>query len=144
MRLCSAFSQYSPSSDPSAVHSELMVSHAQVLGHDIVRVLRLSLFNYHSIISPHSMYYPQDYEPCRTIDPYKHNLTQRKFERKYDERKPRIFSCLLPNESVTKSYINPSALEMDIQITAHHLCKTWILYKPKKVTLWNTRHSVQE
>ena len=40
--------------------------------------------------------------------------------------------------------INPLALELDISIVAHHLCKMWVLYDPKKVTLWNTRHSVEE
>ena len=35
---------------------------------------------------------------------------------------------------------NPLALEMDISIVAHHLCKMWIFYEPKKLTIWNTRH----
>jgi hypothetical protein len=40
--------------------------------------------------------------------------------------------------------LNPLALELDMQIVAHHLCKMWIFYEPKKVTLWNTRHFVEE
>ena len=30
-------------------------------------------------------------------------------------------------------FINPLALEMDIWIVAHHLCKMWIVYEPKNV-----------
>ena len=34
--------------------------------------------------------------------------------------------------------INPLALEMDIYSLAHHLCKMWIFYEPRMVTLGNT------
>jgi len=30
------------------------------------------------------------------------------------------------------------------QQLAHHLCKMWTFYEPKTVTLWNTRHYVEE
>jgi hypothetical protein len=36
--------------------------------------------------------------------------------------------------------INPLALELDIYSLAHHLCKMWIFYEPRRVTLGNTRH----
>jgi len=36
------------------------------------------------------------------------------------------------------------ALEMDIYSLAHHLCKMWIFYEPRRVTLGNTRHFVEE
>ena len=46
---------------------------------------------------------------------------------------------LLLNESkhgrftVSRCYlINPLALELDIEIVAHHLCKMWIFYETKK------------
>ena len=39
---------------------------------------------------------------------------------------------------------NTLALELDTKIVAHHFCKMWIFYEPKKVTLWNTRHFVEE
>ena len=35
--------------------------------------------------------------------------------------------------------INPLTLELDIYSLAHHLCKMWILYEPRRVTLGNTR-----
>ena len=31
-----------------------------------------------------------------------------------------------------QAYINPLALEMDIEIVAHHLCKMWIFYERKR------------
>jgi hypothetical protein len=39
--------------------------------------------------------------------------------------------------------INSLALELDIYSLAHHLCKTWIFYAPRRVTLGNT-HFVEE
>ena len=36
--------------------------------------------------------------------------------------------------------LNSLALELDIYSLAHHLCKMWIFYEPRRVTLWNTRH----
>jgi len=33
---------------------------------------------------------------------------------------------------------NPLALEMDIEIVAHHLCKMRIFYKPKSVMKYTT------
>jgi hypothetical protein len=38
--------------------------------------------------------------------------------------------------------INPLAMELDIYRLAHHLCKMLIFYKPRRVTLGNTRHFV--
>ena len=40
--------------------------------------------------------------------------------------------------------INPLALELVIYSLAHHLCKMWIFYEPRRVTLGNTRHFVEE
>ena len=40
--------------------------------------------------------------------------------------------------------INPLALQLDIYSLAHHLCKLWIYYEPRRVTLGNTRHFVEE
>jgi len=39
---------------------------------------------------------------------------------------------------------NPLALELDIYSLAHHLCKMWIFYEPRRVTLGNTWHFVEE
>ena len=39
---------------------------------------------------------------------------------------------------------NPLALELDIYSLARHLCKTWIFYEPRRGTLGNTRHFVEE
>ena len=33
-------------------------------------------------------------------------------------------------------------LTLDIYSSAHHLCKMWIFYEPRRVTLGNTRHFV--
>ena len=41
-------------------------------------------------------------------------------------------------------HINPLALELDIYSLAHHLYKMWIFYEPRRVTLGNTRHFVEE
>ena len=42
------------------------------------------------------------------------------------------------------TYINPLALELDIYSLAHRLCKMWIFYEPRKLTLGNTRTFVEE
>ena len=42
------------------------------------------------------------------------------------------------------SHFNPLALELDIYSLAHHLCKMCIFYEPRRVTLGNTRHFVEE
>jgi len=41
-------------------------------------------------------------------------------------------------------FFNPLALELDICSLAHHLCNMWIFYEPRRVTLGNTRHFVEE
>jgi len=41
-------------------------------------------------------------------------------------------------------HFNPLALELDIYSLARHLCKMWIFYEPRRVTLGNTRHFVEE
>ena len=40
--------------------------------------------------------------------------------------------------------INPLALELDIYSLAHHLCKMWTFYEPRRLTLGDTRHFVEE
>ena len=42
------------------------------------------------------------------------------------------------------SRFNPLALELDIYSLAHHLYEMWIFYEPRRVTLGNTRHFVEE
>ena len=39
---------------------------------------------------------------------------------------------------------NPLALELDIYSLAHHLCKMWIFYESRRVTLGDTQHFVEE
>ena len=39
---------------------------------------------------------------------------------------------------------NRFAPEPDIYSLAHHLCKMWIFYEPRSVTLGNTWHFVEE
>ena len=39
---------------------------------------------------------------------------------------------------------NPLAPKLDIYSLAHHSCKMWIFYEPRRVTLGNTRHFVEE
>jgi hypothetical protein len=39
---------------------------------------------------------------------------------------------------------NPLVLELDIYSLAHNLCKMWLLYEPKRVTLRNRRHFIEE
>ena len=46
------------------------------------------------------------------------------------------------SSSIFISVINPLALQLDIYSLAHHLCKMWIFYEPRGVTLGNTRHFV--
>ena len=41
-------------------------------------------------------------------------------------------------------FFNPLALELDIYSLAHHLCTMWIFYEPRRVTLGDTRHFVEE
>ena len=41
-------------------------------------------------------------------------------------------------------FFNPLALELDIYSLAHLLCKMWIFYEPRRITLGNTRHFVEE
>jgi len=41
-------------------------------------------------------------------------------------------------------YLNPLAMKLDLHSLAHHLCKMWIFYKPRRVTLGNTRHFVEQ
>ena len=40
--------------------------------------------------------------------------------------------------------INPLELKLHIYSLAHHLCKMWIFYEPRRVTLGNKRHFVEE
>ena len=37
------------------------------------------------------------------------------------------------------TFLNPLALELDLHSLAHHLCKMWIFYELRSVTLGNTR-----
>ena len=48
------------------------------------------------------------------------------------------------DRAATGSDINSLALELDIYSSAHYLCKMWIFYEPRRVTLGNTRHFVEE
>jgi len=41
-------------------------------------------------------------------------------------------------------WFNPLALELDIYSLAHHLFKVLIFYEPRRVTLGNARHFVEE
>jgi len=52
--------------------------------------------------------------------------------------------CDLEDCSAFTMAFNPLALELDIYSLAHHLCKMWIFYEPRRVTLGNTRHFVEE
>jgi len=45
---------------------------------------------------------------------------------------------------VTITTINPLTLELDIYSLAHHLCKMWIFYEPRRIALGKTRHFVEE
>jgi hypothetical protein len=48
------------------------------------------------------------------------------------------------NRTATAHNFNPLALALDIYSLAHHLCKTWKFYEPRRVTVGNTRHFVEE
>ena len=50
---------------------------------------------------------------------------------------------ILRNSHSTISF-TLSALELDIYSLAHHLCKMWIFYEPRRVAVGNTRHFVGE
>jgi len=53
-----------------------------------------------------------------------------------------IFTCQYENKS--QFVFNPLALELNIYSLAHHLCKMSIFYEPRRITLGNTRHFVEE
>jgi len=55
-----------------------------------------------------------------------------------------FLSGLQKLEQRAKKCINPLALELDIYSLEHHLCKMWIFYEPRRITLGNTRHFVEE
>ena len=55
--------------------------------------------------------------------------------------KPHFHSILTYGPSVRFNHL---ALELDIYSLTHHLCKMWIFYEPRRVTLGNTRHFVEE
>ena len=63
-----------------------------------------------------------------------------------DEREAKERQFIVVRESGYQllEAINPLALELDIYSLAHHLCKMWIFYVPRKVTLGNTRHFLEE
>ena len=42
------------------------------------------------------------------------------------------------------AFLNPLALELDIYSSAHQLCKMWIFYERRRVTMGNTRYFVEE
>ena len=46
--------------------------------------------------------------------------------------------------AVGESVFNPLALELDLYSLAHHLCKMWIFYELRRVTLGTTRHFVEK
>jgi len=48
-----------------------------------------------------------------------------------------------PKTNCGKKTVNPLALELDINSSAHHLCKTCIFYEPRRVTLGNTLYLVE-
>ena len=62
------------------------------------------------------------------------------------EIKPRRMMCVHLVRSLLQpeQLINPLALELDSYSLAHHLCKMLIFYEPRRVTLGNTRHLVEE
>ena len=53
----------------------------------------------------------------------------------------RGFAYFISSET---ALFNPLDLELDIYSSAHHLCKMWIFYEPRRVTLGDTRHFVEE
>ena len=61
------------------------------------------------------------------------------------EPSPRLTTGRCPFAlSCTFVSINPLALELDIYSLAQNLCKVRIFYEPRRVTLGNTRHFVEE
>ena len=52
--------------------------------------------------------------------------------------------CLTLRANVREGPINSLTLELDIHSSAHRLCKTSIFYEPRRLTLGNTRHFVEE
>jgi hypothetical protein len=54
------------------------------------------------------------------------------------------FETLEKANRYRKSSFNPLALELDIYSLAHHLCKVLIFYEPRRITLVNTQHFVEE
>ena len=52
--------------------------------------------------------------------------------------------CVQKSRVLREHAINPLALELDICSLAHHLCKMWIFYEPRRITLGNTRHFMEE
>jgi hypothetical protein len=63
---------------------------------------------------------------------------------------PYLSVCLVLTHPMTSlaaqilMLFNPLALELDIYSLAHHLCKMWIFCEPRRLTLGNTRHFVEE
>ena len=61
----------------------------------------------------------------------------------YHQRVPRWrMSGKLP--LLPPTCLNPLVLDLDIYSLSFHLCKMWIFYEPRSVTLGNTRHFVGE
>ena len=62
--------------------------------------------------------------------------------------KPSKLSLIVRNPSAKLPKLavkfNPLALELDIYSLAHRLCKMWIFYEPRRVTLGDTWHFVEE
>jgi len=54
------------------------------------------------------------------------------------------FPLLIVSWILCDFHFNPLALELDIYILAHYLCKMWIFYEPRRVTLGNSGHFVEE
>ena len=47
-------------------------------------------------------------------------------------------------ERASKWLFNPLVVELYLYSLAHHLCKMLIFYEPRRVTLGNTQHFVEE
>ena len=45
--------------------------------------------------------------------------------------------------NVSAINFNLLAVDLDIYVFVHPLCKMWIFYEPNKTTLWNTKHFVE-
>ena len=56
----------------------------------------------------------------------------------------RLFLVPLVRLWIFLSFCKSLSLELDIYSSAHHLCKMLIFYEPRRVTLGNTRHFVEE